>query len=852
MYHRRKLCTNWCLAPFLVLLLFLSGCDEADNNNNDSKEMSITSVTIAPADDPGSAFVGTGGTLNYTITVNGKNITSFALVEVAFVVKPAAGVTIKSGAVTAANKAMPFSVLVDSSFTTVQTLKLSLSLFNVVSSEADLIISELNPITGNVTMTALSGSLSSPDIGTELKAAASGLPEGAVPVYRWVHGEAGAENSEFELIPGAAGDTHTITAASSGLIIKAAVSSSGFNGYIYSNPTASPTPKTVARQIKELRTASSQAGHTIQMVYAEEQITPQILDFAGAIAITLKGKAGGSILQLSGMGAMFTIGPQTTLILEDVTLRGINANRFPVVILNGGTLTMNADSAIRGNENQETEESRAAFMGGGVIINSGKLVMNDNSLIENNRTATDGGGVLNHGALEIRGGKISGNTSVSKGGGVANYGRIDMHSGEISSNVSVSNTGGGGGVFNFNVFYMYDGLIADNTSTVLDGGGVYNSYDGLFVLQGGELRCNTSGKWGGAVRNMNLFAMTGGVIAGNTASSGSGGVENTGSFYIQKGILYGTDADNQHDANKSLGSSQTQDVLFSASNAKFGLFKTNDYSDFSQGNFESNGALLSTSLTIYVEDGLLVNDIFATSLTIQNIADIDSSYIGKTAILAYIKDIGSLGRWIEPKSQPLTVTGTTDEFIFLRPVSAGPADLTLEIIDLPLDQFDIEDYEYKEIQAIAGFNAVINLQPNKTVVDITIFKSTVQPATSMTITNIPAGTINDEWVVDLYIYDLVVGWMDEEPLDSLLGPHGTEIIFTFYDPVPAGIRYFGLDFSILVDGEWYYEPGTALYFQLELVTGDDNTITWQELMAQQVDPHPGKPSMANLRLLKNE
>jgi len=851
MYHRRKLCTKWCLAPFLVLLLSLTSCGDSDKKN-DGGEMSITSVTIAPAGNPGSAFAGAGGTLNYTITVKGNNITSFDLADVAVVVKPAAGVTIKSGAVTAADKAMPFSVLVGGSFSTAQTLKLSISLFNIVSNEADLIISEPNPLTGTVTMTAVTGSLGSPDIGTELQAAASGLPEGALPVYHWVHGAAGSEDSSFELIPGASGQTHIITPASSGLLIKAAVSCSGFSGYVYSNPTASPTPKTAARQIRELKDmASPPPSITIQMVYDEEPIAPQTLEFSGATAITLKGKAGGSILQLSGMGAMFTIRSNTTLILEDVTLKGINANRFPVVNLSGGALTMNANSAIKGNENQETEESRAAFMGGGVIINSGKIIMNENSLIADNRTVTDGGGVLNHGVLEIRGGKISGNTSVSKGGGVANYGSIDMYSGEISGNVSVSNTGGGGGVFNFKNFYLRNGLIANNASTVIDGGGVYNSYDGLFVMLGGELRGNTTGKWGGAVRNMNLFAMRGGKIAANTADgSGSGGVENTGSFYIENGILYGTDAANPQDANKSFGSSQAQDVLFSASNAKFGLFKTNDYSDFSQDNFESKGTLLSTSFTIEVVNGILLNDIFATSLTIQNISSIDSSYIGKTAILAYIKDIGSLGRWIEPKSHPLTVTGTSDEFLFLKPVSAGPADLTLEIIDLPLDQFDIEAYEYKEIQAIAGFNAEINLEPKNTVVDISIFENTVQPATSMTITNIPAGAINDDWDVDLWLYDLHYGWLDE-PLNWSAGPHGTEMQFMFLDPIPAGIRYFGLDFTMYVNEEWINPPGSEqLYFKLELVSGDDNTITWQELMDQQDDPHPGKSPLGKLQSVK--
>ena len=67
---------------------------------------------------------------------------------------------------------------------------------------------------------------------------------------------------------------------------------------------------------------------------------------------------------------------------------------------------------------------------------------------------------------------------------------------------------------------MTSGFIRNNTSS--GGGGVQNN--GIFKLNGGEIKDNSSGRLGGGVRNDGTFTMTGGGINGNTAANGGGGI----------------------------------------------------------------------------------------------------------------------------------------------------------------------------------------------------------------------------------------------------------------------------------------------------------------------------------------
>jgi len=151
---------------------------------------------------------------------------------------------------------------------------------------------------------------------------------------------------------------------------------------------------------------------------------------------------------------------------------------------------------------------------------------NDASLI-----TVNGGGTL----IMNMGAKITGNTSnysnTHGGGGVfvLYEGVFIMNGGEITGN-SIGYTiypPSGGGVKVYGTFTMNGGVINGNRADGWEGGGggVYVASE--FTMSGGKISGNdTDGRGGGVqVSTGSTFNMLGGEITGNTAASGGGGVD---------------------------------------------------------------------------------------------------------------------------------------------------------------------------------------------------------------------------------------------------------------------------------------------------------------------------------------
>jgi hypothetical protein len=251
---------------------------------------------------------------------------------------------------------------------------------------------------------------------------------------------------------------------------------------------------------------------------------------------------GGGSLELGPAGSLIRAGANQTLILRDITLRGILTNNAPLVYTNGTTtaLTMYSGAVITGNTNTSS--------GGGVYVNNGIFTMSGGTISDNTTTFVSG--------------------SSSYGGGVfVNTGNFIMYGGTISDNTARSSSGGhidGGGVSvdgSSGSFTMYGGTISGNdvstssaSSSGSSGGGVYVRR-GTFTMNGGAISDNTvstvkssSGDGGGVSVEDGNFTMTGGTISGNVASgSGAygGGVSlyNSGIFIKTGGTIYG-DGDN--------------------------------------------------------------------------------------------------------------------------------------------------------------------------------------------------------------------------------------------------------------------------------------------------------------------
>jgi hypothetical protein len=257
------------------------------------------------------------------------------------------------------------------------------------------------------------------------------------------------------------------------------------------------------------RSADSHNTYIVE-VNADENIEPHTFEYKGAINITivLRGNDVNKTIRLRSHGAMFTIRPDVTIILDNnISLHGHRGNTSALVFIDGGTLKMNAGSTITGNHVDASNT-------GGVYVASGTFEMVGGTISDNSTTYWWGGGVqVGEGVFEMIGGTIIGNTA-SYGGGVQ---------------VHRSNRKGG-------TFTMRGGTISGNTAREY-GGGVYvngdvgGSYGGTFSMIDGVIMGNTAYKMGGGVfihnnhRNVpTTFTKTGGTITGYNTDPVNGNV----------------------------------------------------------------------------------------------------------------------------------------------------------------------------------------------------------------------------------------------------------------------------------------------------------------------------------------
>ena len=157
-------------------------------------------------------------------------------------------------------------------------------------------------------------------------------------------------------------------------------------------------------------------------INANETLAPQILSFARARNVSVRLTSGTGeewFISLSGNGALFTIEPGVTLILDNgITLEGHNGNNAPLIVINDrGELIMNDGAKIVGN-------SSAWRSGGAVLVNAqGTFSMNGGE-ISRNSSSNNGGGVRvePNGRFSMTGGLMTGNIAGDRGGGVSTAG----------------------------------------------------------------------------------------------------------------------------------------------------------------------------------------------------------------------------------------------------------------------------------------------------------------------------------------------------------------------------------------------------------------------------------------------
>ena len=153
----------------------------------------------------------------------------------------------------------------------------------------------------------------------------------------------------------------------------------------------------------------------------------------------------------------------------------------------------------------------AAQLGGGVYVASGcTFVMATSSNIHNCIANNDGGGVINHGTFQMRGGTISTCTTVAfGGGGVCNNGTFIMSDGMIKGCTSPDGQyASGGGVRNSNQFTMTGGMIGDPDNEN-DASHVYNTSS-----QETTLTISSNAKIYTDITNVGILNADGGEMSG--------------------------------------------------------------------------------------------------------------------------------------------------------------------------------------------------------------------------------------------------------------------------------------------------------------------------------------------------
>ena len=233
-------------------------------------------------------------------------------------------------------------------------------------------------------------------------------------------------------------------------------------------------------------------------------------------------------------------------------------------VYNVGTLTMKPGTKINNNSSIYVNPPGLGYGGG--VYNVGTMTMYDRAEVSNNTADLYGGGVYNYGEMYVAGslmpsvftmygGEINNNKvgAGSGGGGVASIdgGTFNMYGGEISGNFGGLN---GGGMYNDSSKFVMEGgsisgnSVANYSGNQGNGGGVYNYFNGVFTMSGGEISGNKAETIGGGVYNYysSTFTMIGGAISGNTAING-GGVYNyyaDATFTIIGGAISGNTAIN--------------------------------------------------------------------------------------------------------------------------------------------------------------------------------------------------------------------------------------------------------------------------------------------------------------------
>lgn len=236
----------------------------------------------------------------------------------------------------------------------------------------------------------------------------------------------------------------------------------------------------------------------------------------GGDTITFASSLTGKIILLSN-------GPLE--LTKNLTINGLKSQGDPIISGNNVTAIFQIDAGINVAMNRLRLTKGNNNSDGGAIINNGALTIKDSS-IDDNVSLKQGGGIMSSGSLSILSSTILTNTAATNGGGIMSSGSLSISSSTISGNTAATNGGG---------LYLETGNSSISSSAVIsnttsqngsgnNGGGIYTSTN--VKITNGTL----SGNNGGAIYSTDSSISTlSYVTVSNTNASGDGTIVLDGS-----------------------------------------------------------------------------------------------------------------------------------------------------------------------------------------------------------------------------------------------------------------------------------------------------------------------------------
>ena len=240
----------------------------------------------------------------------------------------------------------------------------------------------------------------------------------------------------------------------------------------------------------------------------------------------------------------FTVNPNASLTLSDVTVDGSYAGSRALLLENSASLTINSGTITGAETGVWTSGGCTVTMNSGTV-NGAVYVMGDAFYDRSQFTFTDGtingrvwlssiDGVGTD--MEMTGGTITGGNAENGGGiFVADDSTCTISGGSISNNKAES----GGGVYvegGGALTVQSDAQITSNNAT--SGGGVYVASGGSCTINDGAITQNTATSGGGVyVASGGSLTIDGGAITNNEATGGGGGVYAEATLKFNSGTI---------------------------------------------------------------------------------------------------------------------------------------------------------------------------------------------------------------------------------------------------------------------------------------------------------------------------